>query len=77
MSIRAGSRYRTLEQRRGNSHQVARVAHDAGSAAQIVDIYRRAITPRTKLIVVSHVLFVTGVRMPVEEWPSWRTPTER
>jgi len=59
--------YRTLEQRRGIRIKWLELPTTPESAAQIVDIYRRAITPRTKLIVVSHVLFVTGVRMPVEE----------
>jgi selenocysteine lyase/cysteine desulfurase len=59
--------YRTLEQRRGIRIKWLELPSTPESAGQIVDIYRRAFTPRTKLIVVSHVLFVTGVRMPVEE----------
>ena len=59
--------YRTLEQRRGIRIKWLELPAAPESADQIVEIYRRAFTPRTKLIVVSHVLFVTGVRMPVEE----------
>ncbi len=34
---------------------------------QIVDIFRKALTPRTRVISVSHVTFTTGLRMPVRE----------
>jgi len=36
-------------------------------AGQIVDVFRQAITPRTRVISVSHVTFTTGLRMPVRE----------
>jgi selenocysteine lyase/cysteine desulfurase len=37
------------------------------SADQLVDTFRRAITPRTRVISVSHVNFTNGVVMPVRE----------
>ncbi len=35
--------------------------------SEIVDVYRKAITPKTKIIHVSHVIFMTGQIMPVRE----------
>ncbi|MEI6816167.1 MAG: aminotransferase class V-fold PLP-dependent enzyme, partial [Bacteroidota bacterium] len=35
--------------------------------SEIVDAYRKAITPKTKIIHVSHVIFMTGQIMPVRE----------
>ena len=37
------------------------------SAEQIVDVFRRAITPRTRVISISHVNFTNGTVMPVRE----------
>jgi len=37
------------------------------SAAELVDVFRRALTPRTRVISVSHVLFTNGTIMPVRE----------
>ncbi len=34
---------------------------------QVVDIFRRAITPRTRVLSFSHVTFTTGLLMPVRE----------
>jgi selenocysteine lyase/cysteine desulfurase len=39
----------------------------ARSADQLVDVFRRAITPRTRVISVSHVTFTNGTIMPVRE----------
>jgi selenocysteine lyase/cysteine desulfurase len=36
-----------------------------GSADELVDVFRRALGPRTRVISVSHVNFTNGVRMPV------------
>jgi selenocysteine lyase/cysteine desulfurase len=36
-------------------------------ADEIVEIFRRALTPRTRVISVSHVTFTTGLVMPVRE----------
>jgi isopenicillin-N epimerase len=37
------------------------------SADQLVDVFRRAMTPRTRVVSVSHVNFTNGVLMPVRE----------
>jgi selenocysteine lyase/cysteine desulfurase len=61
--------YRTLEKRRG----IKIVTLDASAVSpfqsvdQIVSMYEKAITPRTKVIMVSHMPYVTGTIMPVKE----------
>jgi isopenicillin-N epimerase len=37
------------------------------SSDELVDVFRRAVTPRTRVVSVSHVNFTNGVRMPVRE----------
>jgi isopenicillin-N epimerase len=37
------------------------------SAAEIVDLFERAITPQTRIIVFSHITTVTGLVMPAKE----------
>jgi selenocysteine lyase/cysteine desulfurase len=61
--------YRTLEKRYG----IKMVTMDVSplspyqSAKQILDLYANAITPRTKVIMVSHIPYVTGAVLPVKE----------
>jgi selenocysteine lyase/cysteine desulfurase len=61
--------YRTLEKRYG----IKIVSFDVSplspfqSVQQIVDLYAKNITPRTKVIMVSHMPYVTGTVMPVKE----------
>jgi cysteine desulfurase/selenocysteine lyase len=43
------------------------VAPTPRDAAEIVEVFRRALTPRTRVISVSHVNFTNGVIMPVRE----------
>jgi selenocysteine lyase/cysteine desulfurase len=59
--------YQTLEKRQGIKIVWLDVPAPPESPQQIVDIYRNALTPRTRLIVVSHVVFVTGLLNPVKE----------
>ncbi len=37
------------------------------SGAEILDVWRRAITPRTRVMMISHVLFTNGLIQPVKE----------
>jgi len=37
------------------------------SSAEIVEIFRKAMTPRTKVISVSHVLTTNGLQMPIKQ----------
>jgi selenocysteine lyase/cysteine desulfurase len=39
----------------------------AASAAELVDVFRRALSPRTRVVSVSHVTFTNGTVMPVRE----------
>jgi isopenicillin-N epimerase len=39
----------------------------ATSGAELVDVFRRGITPRTRVVSVSHVTFTNGTVMPVRE----------
>ncbi|MDR1728252.1 MAG: aminotransferase class V-fold PLP-dependent enzyme [Acidobacteriota bacterium] len=38
-----------------------------GGAGQIVEAYEKAITPRTRVLFVSHVTYITGLRTPLKE----------
>jgi isopenicillin-N epimerase len=44
-----------------------RIPVPAEDPAEVVDLYRKAITPRTKLILVSHMINLTGQILPVRE----------
>jgi selenocysteine lyase/cysteine desulfurase len=37
------------------------------SVDQVVDLYEQAITPRTRVLVVSHITYITGLLTPVKE----------
>ena len=60
--------YRALERRAGI--KLVRVALPVGESVdhdQILEAYRRAITPRTRVLVASHVAYRSGVAMPLRE----------
>lgn len=59
--------YLTLEQRRHIKINRIEIPSPPESIDQIVDLYDRAITPRTRCIMVSHITYVTGLLMPVKE----------
>jgi selenocysteine lyase/cysteine desulfurase len=59
--------YRSLEQRRGIKINTIEVPSPFESVDQIVDLYRSAMTPRTRVIMVSHMPYVTGTVMPIKE----------
>lgn len=59
--------YRGLEQRRGLRIRWVDVPWPPESPEQVVDIYRRAIGPKTRALVVSHAMYPTGAMMPVRE----------
>jgi isopenicillin-N epimerase len=44
-----------------------RIPVPAEDPAEVVDLYRKAITPKTKLILVSHLINLTGQILPVRE----------
>jgi selenocysteine lyase/cysteine desulfurase len=59
--------YKTLEKRLGIRMVIVDVPSPPESVDQILDIFARAITPRTRAIMVSHITYVTGLVMPVKE----------
>jgi selenocysteine lyase/cysteine desulfurase len=59
--------YRTLEARRGIKIKTIDVPAPPSSVDQIVSLYDKAITPKTRVIMVSHITYVTGLVMPVRE----------
>src|SRR5688500_8145667 len=59
--------YRTLEKRVGIKQVVINIPSPPASVDEIVGLYEKAITPRTKVIMVSHMTYVTGLVTPVKE----------
>ena len=59
--------YKTLEQRYGIKIVTVKLAVPAQSAGQVVEAYAKAFTPRTRVLVVSHVSYVTGLVAPLRE----------
>ncbi len=59
--------YYSLRDQFGITINVIDVPSPPESVEQTVDLYERAITPRTKVIVVSHITYVTGLVMPIKE----------
>jgi selenocysteine lyase/cysteine desulfurase len=59
--------YKTLEKRVGIKIVTVEIPSPPQSVDQIVSIFEKAITPRTKAIMVSHVTYVTGLVTPVKE----------
>lgn len=59
--------YRTLEKRVGIKQVVINIPSPPASVDEIVGLYEKAITPRTRVIMVSHMTYVTGLVTPVKE----------
>lgn len=59
--------YMALEKRRGIKIKRIEVPSPPESIDQIVDIYEKAITPKTRVFLISHMTYVTGLVMPVKE----------
>src|SRR5688572_6751414 len=59
--------YRTLEKRVGIKQVVINIPSPPASVDEIVGLYEKAITPRTKVIMVSHMTYVTGLVTPVKQ----------
>jgi len=59
--------YQTLQQRYGVRIVPVEVPTPTESNEQVIAAYEKAITPRSKLIVVSHVSYVTGLLSPIAE----------
>jgi selenocysteine lyase/cysteine desulfurase len=59
--------YKNLEKRAGIKIVTVAIPAPPESVDQIVGLFEKAITPRTKVIMVSHVTYVTGLVTPVKE----------
>lgn len=59
--------YTTLEKRIGIKIVRVEIPSPPQSIDQIVGLYEKAITPRTKVLMVSHITYVTGLVTPVKE----------
>jgi len=59
--------YTTLAKRVGIKPVIISIPSPPSSVDQIVGLYEKAITPRTKVIMVSHMTYVTGLVTPVKE----------
>ena len=59
--------YKTLEKRNGVKIVIVDIPSPPESIDQIVSIFEKAITPRTRAIMVSHITYVTGLMTPVKE----------
>ena len=58
--------YLTLMERLGIKISVIDLPSPPESTSQIVDLYEKAITPRTRAIMVSHITYVTGLVTPIK-----------
>ena len=81
LNLEPGDRVLTTDQEHGGGHHcwdyLARrrgivldhvpIPPGENDAAAIVDRFRKAITPKTRVLSFSHVLYTTGLRMPVSE----------
>jgi isopenicillin-N epimerase len=59
--------WQLIAKRRGVTLRQLELPVPATSADQLIDVFRRALTPRTRVISVSHVTFTNGTIMPVRE----------
>jgi len=59
--------YRTLAERVGVKINWIDVPSPPESIDQTVGLFERAVTPKTRVILVSHITYVTGLVMPVKE----------
>ena len=59
--------YRTLEQHLGIKINEIEIPIMPESVGQVVELYENAITPKTRVIVVSHITYISGLLTPVKE----------
>jgi selenocysteine lyase/cysteine desulfurase len=59
--------YVALERRLGTKINYIDLPVVPESAEQVVELYEKAITPKTRVIVVSHITYITGLLTPVTE----------
>jgi selenocysteine lyase/cysteine desulfurase len=59
--------FRLLSRRYGIVNRVLNVPHHPASDEEIVTLYERAITPRTRLLLLSHMVNITGQILPIRK----------
>lgn len=59
--------FRHIADRYGVINKMVSVPNLPSSDEEIVDIYKNAITPKTKLILVSHIINITGQILPIRK----------
>ncbi|HEX9510007.1 MAG TPA: aminotransferase class V-fold PLP-dependent enzyme [Puia sp.] len=59
--------FRQAERRHGIVRKVISVPNHPSSDEEVVDLYAKAITPRTRLLMVSHIINITGQVLPVRK----------
>lgn len=61
------NQFKLMEKRYGIVAKVLSVPNHPSSDEEIVDMYRKAITPKTKLMLVSHMVNITGQILPIKK----------
>jgi selenocysteine lyase/cysteine desulfurase len=59
--------YTTLAKRVGITINLVQIPAPPQSIDQLVSLYEKAMTPKTKVLMVSHITYVTGLVTPVQE----------
>ncbi len=59
--------FKQVALRHGITNKIISVPHHPKSDEEIVDIYREAITPNTRLLMISHMINITGQILPVQK----------
>jgi selenocysteine lyase/cysteine desulfurase len=61
------NQFKLMEKRYGIVANILSVPNHPASDGEIVDLYRKAITPKTKLMLVSHMVNITGQILPIKK----------
>jgi len=61
------NQFKLMQKRYGIVPKILSVPNHPSSDEEIVDLYRKAITPKTKLMLVSHMVNITGQILPIKK----------
>jgi selenocysteine lyase/cysteine desulfurase len=59
--------FKLVSERHGVVNKIISVPNHPKDDAEIVDLYKNAITPKTKVILVSHMINITGQILPIKK----------
>lgn len=59
--------FRQVSQRFGTVNRMVNIPNDPKNDEEIVDVYEAAITPKTKLLMVCHIVNITGQILPIRK----------